>query len=80
MFNVLACCTCGPSEPFKLTTIQRRDPGPRDVVIDIAYAGICHSDVEHARKLRDGGKTMYPLVPGHEMAGIVSAVGSEVTK
>lgn len=80
MFNVLACCTCGPNEPFKLTTIQRRDPGPRDVVIDIAYAGICHSDVEHARKLRDGGKTMYPLVPGHEMAGIVSAVGSDVTK
>ena len=80
MFNVLACCTCGPNEPFKLTTIQRRDPGPGDVVIDIAYAGICHSDVEHARKLRDGGKTMYPLVPGHEVAGVVSAVGSEVTK
>ena len=60
------------------TTIQRRDAGPRDVVIDIAYAGVCHSDVDHARSLR--GKTMYPLVPGHEIAGIVSSVGSEVTK
>lgn len=80
MFTVQARCICGPHEPFKPTTIQRRDPGPRDVVIDIAYAGICHSDVEHARKLREGGKTMYPLVPGHEIAGTVSAVGSKVTK
>lgn len=80
MITVQARCVCGPHEPFLPTTIQRRDPGPRDVLIDIAYAGICHSDVEHARKLRAGGKTMYPLVPGHEIAGIVSAVGSEVTK
>ncbi|MDE0854750.1 MAG: NAD(P)-dependent alcohol dehydrogenase [Nevskia sp.] len=61
-------------------TLQRRDPGPRDVLIDIAYAGICHSDVDHAYQLRDSGKTMYPLVPGHEIAGIVSAVGAAVTK
>jgi uncharacterized zinc-type alcohol dehydrogenase-like protein len=46
-------------------------------VIDIAYAGICHSDVEHARSLR--GRSMYPLVAGHEIAGTVSAMGSEVT-
>lgn len=80
MITVQARCVCGPHEPFLPTTIQRRDPGPRDVLIDIAYAGICHSDIEHARKLREGGKTLYPLVPGHEIAGIVSAVGSEVTK
>ncbi|WP_042883202.1 NAD(P)-dependent alcohol dehydrogenase [Cupriavidus necator] len=78
MLNVKARCTCGPAEPFIATTIRRRDPGPRDVVIDIAYAGICHSDVEHARSLR--GKTMYPIVPGHEMAGIVSAVGDAVSR
>ncbi|WP_454754112.1 NAD(P)-dependent alcohol dehydrogenase [Cupriavidus necator] len=78
MFTVKARCTCGPAEPFIATTIRRRDPGPRDVVIDIAYAGICHSDVEHARSLR--GKTMYPIVPGHEMAGIVSAVGDAVSR
>nr|WP_315425785.1 NAD(P)-dependent alcohol dehydrogenase [uncultured Albidiferax sp.] len=73
-----ACCIHGPQEPFVRTTIERRDPGPRDVLIDIAYAGICHSDVEHARSLR--GKTTYPIVPGHEIAGTVSAVGAEVTR
>ncbi|MBB3014100.1 NAD(P)-dependent alcohol dehydrogenase [Cupriavidus alkaliphilus] len=78
MLTVKARCTCGPAEPFIATTIRRRDPGPGDVVIDIAYAGICHSDVEHARSLR--GKTMYPIVPGHEMAGIVAAVGDAVTR
>lgn len=80
MITVNARCTCGAHGPFKATKIQRRDLGPRDVLIDIAYAGICHSDIEHARKLREGGKTIYPLVPGHEIAGIVSAVGSEVVK
>ena len=59
-------------------TIERRPLGPRDVLIDIAYAGICHSDIDHARSVR--GKTIYPLVPGHEIAGIVAAVGPEVTK
>jgi uncharacterized zinc-type alcohol dehydrogenase-like protein len=78
VITVNARCTCGPREPFKMTTINRRDPGPHDVLIDIAYAGICHSDIEHARSLR--GSTMYPPVPGHEIAGIVSAIGSKVTK
>jgi uncharacterized zinc-type alcohol dehydrogenase-like protein len=78
MTRVKARCTCGPQQPFVATTIERRDPGPRDVVIDIAYAGICHSDVEHAHSTR--GKTIYPLVPGHEMAGTVLAVGAEVTR
>ena len=78
MITVRARCTCGPREPFRPTTIERREPGPRDVLIDIAYAGICHSDVEHAHSSR--GKTLYPLVPGHEIAGIVSAVGTEVTR
>lgn len=60
------------------STIPRRDVGPRDVLIDIAYAGICHSDIDHAWSTR--GKSKYPLVPGHEIAGIVSAIGSEVTR
>ncbi|MEI7785999.1 MAG: NAD(P)-dependent alcohol dehydrogenase [Betaproteobacteria bacterium] len=63
---------------FEPMSIARREPGPRDVVIDIAYAGICHSDIEHARSLR--GRSMYPLVPGHEMAGLVRAVGTEVRR
>jgi alcohol dehydrogenase (NADP+) len=73
-----ARCTCGPREPFKAFKVARRDVGPHDVLIDIAYAGICHSDIDHAYSTR--GKTIYPLVPGHEIAGIVTAVGSEVTK
>ncbi|SDZ70800.1 uncharacterized zinc-type alcohol dehydrogenase-like protein [Variovorax sp. YR266] len=73
-----ARCACGPDQSFVRTTIERRTPGLRDVLIDIAYAGICHSDVEHARSLR--GKTIYPIVPGHEMAGTVAAVGAEVTR
>jgi uncharacterized zinc-type alcohol dehydrogenase-like protein len=64
--------------PFERTTLERRDLGPRDVLIDIAYAGICHSDVDHAYAGR--GKTTYPLVPGHEIAGVVSAVGRDVRK
>ncbi len=78
MITVNARCTCGPEESFQPTTIQRRDPGPRDIVVDIAFSGICHSDIDHARSTR--GKTMYPLVPGHEIAGLVSAVGAEVTR
>ena len=80
MIRINARCTCGPGEPFKAIKIDRRDPGPCDIVIDIDYAGICHSDVEHARQLRAGAQTIYPLVPGHEIVGIVSAVGTKVTK
>jgi alcohol dehydrogenase (NADP+) len=76
--TVNARCTCGPGDPFKAYRVERRDLGPRDVLIDIAYAGICHSDIDHAHSTR--GKTIFPLVPGHEIAGIVSAVGSEVSK
>jgi alcohol dehydrogenase (NADP+) len=78
LIRVHARCTCGPREPFIATRIERRDPGPRDVLIDIAYAGVCHSDIDHARSTR--GKSTYPLVPGHEIAGVVSAVGAEVTR
>jgi uncharacterized zinc-type alcohol dehydrogenase-like protein len=76
--TVRARTTAGPHLPFEATTIERRDPGPRDVVIDIAYAGICHSDVHHAHN--DYGKTQYPLVPGHEIAGTVAAIGADVTR
>lgn len=78
MVTVNARSTAGPGEPFKAARVRRRDLGPRDVLIDIAYAGICHSDVSHARS--EWGHTTYPLVPGHEIAGIVSAVGAEVNK
>lgn len=78
MITVHARCTCGPNASFQRTTIQRRDPGPHDVLIDIAYAGICHSDIDHTRSTR--GKSTYPLVPGHEIAGTVTAIGDQVTR
>jgi uncharacterized zinc-type alcohol dehydrogenase-like protein len=60
------------------TTIERRDPGPHDVAIDIKFAGICHSDIHTVKA--EWGKPNYPVVPGHEIAGVVTAVGSEVSK
>jgi uncharacterized zinc-type alcohol dehydrogenase-like protein len=63
--------------PFEKITIERRDLGATDVLIDIRFAGICHSDIHTARD--EWGAANYPLVPGHEIAGIVSEVGPEVT-
>lgn len=60
------------------TTIERRDVGAHDVLIEIKYAGICHSDIHTVRG--DWGPQTYPLAPGHEIAGIVTEVGSAVTK
>jgi alcohol dehydrogenase (NADP+) len=60
------------------TTIERRDLRPDDVRIDIAYTGICHSDIHQAKD--DWGGGIFPMVPGHEIAGTVSAVGSDVAK
>jgi uncharacterized zinc-type alcohol dehydrogenase-like protein len=59
------------------TTITRRAPTAQDVAIDIAYAGICHSDIHTVRD--EWGAANYPLVPGHEITGHVIAVGSDVT-
>jgi uncharacterized zinc-type alcohol dehydrogenase-like protein len=73
---VTARATPGPGAPFQRTTIERRDLGPRDVLVAIAYAGICHSDIHAARG--EWGAQVYPLVPGHEITGTVEAVGPEV--
>lgn len=78
MIKVNARATFSQEGPFKQTTIERRDLQPQDVLIEIKYAGICHSDIHTARG--EWGPVKYPLVPGHEIAGIVSQVGSEVTK
>ena len=64
-----------PLVPF---SFERRDPRPDDVVIDILYTGVCHSDLHTARN--DWGGTTYPVVPGHEIVGRVTAVGSQVSK
>jgi uncharacterized zinc-type alcohol dehydrogenase-like protein len=64
-------------KPVVAMDIERREPGPRDVQIDIAFCGICHSDLHTIRS--EWGGTVYPCVPGHEIVGHVSAVGSEVS-
>ena len=64
-----------PLAPFGF---DRRDPGAHDVLIDIKYCGICHSDIHQARS--GWGPSLYPMVPGHEIAGIVAKVGAGVTR
>jgi len=62
-------------EPFNF---ERRDPGPHDVLVEILYCGICHSDIHQARD--EWGGSIFPIVPGHEIIGRVTRVGSQVTR
>jgi len=64
-----------PLAPF---TIQRREPGPREVLIEILYCGVCHSDVHQARA--EWGEAIFPMVPGHEIVGRVARVGAQVQR
>jgi uncharacterized zinc-type alcohol dehydrogenase-like protein len=73
-----AFAATGPSSPVAPWSIQRREPTPSDVEIDILYCGVCHSDLHFARN--EWGFTTYPVVPGHEILGRVSRVGSAVTR
>ncbi|GAA3582848.1 NAD(P)-dependent alcohol dehydrogenase [Klugiella xanthotipulae] len=77
MTTISALSTPAADQPLAPTLITRRDPRPHDVVIDIAFAGICHSDIHQARN--EWGGSHFPMVPGHEIAGIVTEVGSAVT-
>jgi alcohol dehydrogenase (NADP+) len=78
MSTVSAYAATEKSGHLSKTTIERRDPGPHDIAIDIKFAGICHSDIHTVKA--EWGKPNYPVVPGHEIAGVVTAIGSEVTK
>jgi len=64
-----------PLAPF---SFERRDPLPTDIAIDILYCGVCHSDLHMARN--EWGNSIFPMVPGHEIVGKVTFVGSAVTK
>jgi uncharacterized zinc-type alcohol dehydrogenase-like protein len=64
--------------PLLLSAVERREPGPKDVAIDILFCGVCHSDLHTARGEWPG--IQYPCVPGHEIVGRVTAVGGEVSK
>src|SRR6201996_429601 len=76
--TVSAYAATSPTGELTKTTIERRDPGPHDVAFDIKFAGICHSDIHTVKA--EWGQPNYPVVPGHEIAGVVTAVGSDVTK
>ncbi len=77
-FTVPAYAAVSANEPLAPYTLERRDVGPTDVRIDIKFSGICHSDIHTARS--EWGASHYPVVVGHEIAGVVAEVGSEVTK
>ena len=64
--------------PLTAFDFERKDPGPKDVQIDILFCGVCHSDLHQARN--EWGNTVYPCLPGHEIIGRVTQVGSQVTK
>ena len=78
MPTVKAYAAASATSPLAPTTIERREVGPHDVQIEILYSGICHSDIHQVRN--EWGNSSYPMVPGHEMVGRVTAVGAHVKK
>ncbi|MFD7668325.1 NAD(P)-dependent alcohol dehydrogenase [Streptomyces sp. NPDC059788] len=77
--TVPAYAAPAPKAPLERITIERRELGAHDILIDIKFTGICHSDIHTVRaEWGDGGH--FPVVPGHEIAGVVSEVGAEVTR
>ena len=81
MYNAKAYSAASATSPLAPTTIARRDPTEHDVQIEILFCGICHSDLHHVRnEFGSLMPTIYPIVPGHEIVGRVTKVGSAVTK
>lgn len=78
MFQAKSYATQSATGPLKPFVIERRDPKLNDVVIEIDFCGVCHSDIHTARS--EWGPTAYPCVPGHEIVGRVVRVGKKVTK
>lgn len=78
VLTVNAYAAPSATEPLVPVTIERRDVGPKDVLIEIRYAGVCHSDIHTVRG--DWGPITYPQVVGHEIVGVVAEVGAEVTR
>ncbi|MFO8044959.1 MAG: NAD(P)-dependent alcohol dehydrogenase [Halomonas sp.] len=78
MSQTLAFAAHAADQPLAPFTFERRQPRPDDVAIEILYCGVCHSDLHFARD--DWGMSRYPVVPGHEIVGRVTAVGDEVGK
>jgi alcohol dehydrogenase (NADP+) len=80
LYKTKAYSAASATSPLATTTIARRDLGEQDVQIEILFCGICHSDLHQVRNEWSGMPTVYPCVPGHEIVGRVTEVGSAVTK
>ena len=78
MLKTKAYATKSPTSPLAPFEVSRREPGDHDVLIEIAYCGVCHSDIHQARD--EWGGSLYPMVPGHEIVGRVARVGRQVSK
>jgi uncharacterized zinc-type alcohol dehydrogenase-like protein len=78
MSNVKGYAVNAAKAPLAPFSFERREPREHDVSIDIKFCGICHSDIHQARD--EWGGSMFPMVPGHEIAGVVTAIGSKVTR
>jgi len=78
MLPTRAYAALSPSAPFSPFEFERREVGPHDVLIEISYCGICHSDIHQVRG--EWGQMPFPMVPGHEIVGHVTKVGSQVKK
>ena len=79
-YKAKAYAADGAKSPLAPTLIHRRDPGENDVQIEILFCGICHTDLHIVRNEWSAVRTVYPCVPGHEIVGRVTKVGSGVTK
>src|SRR5690606_32211130 len=77
-FSTPAYAAYDETAPLRPITIERREPKPTDVKIEILFCGVCHSDLHTVRN--EWGGTVYPIVPGHEIIGRVTEVGPEVKK
>jgi uncharacterized zinc-type alcohol dehydrogenase-like protein len=78
MLQTQGYATKSPESSFEPFSFERRDVGAKDILIEILFSGICHSDIHQARN--EWGNSIYPMVPGHEIVGRVAQVGSDVTK
>ena len=77
MYTAIGYAAQSATTPLAPMSFQRRSPRVDDVAIEILYCGVCHSDIHQARN--EWGIAVYPLMPGHEIVGKVTAVGANVT-
>jgi uncharacterized zinc-type alcohol dehydrogenase-like protein len=78
MLKTRGYATQGPASKLEPFQFERREPGPDDILIEILFCGVCHSDIHQARG--EWGNSIYPMVPGHEIVGRVTRAGGKVTR